>query len=65
MQVPDTARFLSPDERELVQQRLPPTAARSSDRDFDGEAIKSALQNPLTYTFTFVQMFQNIGTYGL
>ncbi|BGP46948.1 hypothetical protein JCM10450v2_002800 [Rhodotorula kratochvilovae] len=62
---PDTATFLTPDERELVKRRLPPNANRAEDKAFSKTEIVATLKDPLLYAFTGVQMFSNLGTYGL
>ncbi|WVQ85841.1 hypothetical protein IAT38_008009 [Cryptococcus sp. DSM 104549] len=62
---PDTAKWLSPDERLFLVARLPPNAARSSDKTFDRKAIAQVLKDPLLYGFTAIQMFSNLGAYGL
>ncbi|WVQ84828.1 hypothetical protein IAT38_006985 [Cryptococcus sp. DSM 104549] len=62
---PDTAKWLSPDERLFLVARLPPSAAKSSDKTFDREAIITVLKDPLLYGFTAIQTFTNLGAYGL
>ncbi|GAA5919860.1 hypothetical protein JCM6882_006481 [Rhodosporidiobolus microsporus] len=62
---PDTARFLTPDERDFVQARLPPNAARATDADFSWKEMRMAVTDPLTWLFTFLELFYNSGTYGL
>ncbi|WWC93185.1 hypothetical protein V866_000018 [Kwoniella sp. B9012] len=62
---PETARFLSEREKQILISRLPASSSRRSDANWDPKAIWSELKNPLIYVFTGMQLFQNIGTYGL
>ncbi|ODO06734.1 hypothetical protein I350_04093 [Cryptococcus amylolentus CBS 6273] len=62
---PDTAKWLTPDERHFLVARLPPNAARATDKAFDRKGVSDALKDPLLYAFTFMQMFSNLGAYGL
>ncbi|GAA5920383.1 hypothetical protein JCM6882_004979, partial [Rhodosporidiobolus microsporus] len=57
--------FLMPDEREFVQARLPPNAARATDADFSWKEMRMAVTDPLTWLFTFLELSYNSGTYGL
>ncbi|GAA6034409.1 hypothetical protein JCM8097_002711 [Rhodosporidiobolus ruineniae] len=62
---PSDAPFLTPAECELVASRLPPSGNHAEDKKFDKKEIVAALKDPLLYAFTGIQMFSNLGTYGL
>ncbi|GAA5900218.1 hypothetical protein JCM6882_002277 [Rhodosporidiobolus microsporus] len=62
---PEDAPFLTPAERQLVISRLPPNANRKEHKSFDKKEIVATLKDPLLYAFTGIQMFSNLGTYGL
>lgn len=62
---PSDAGFLTEDEKEFIMARLPKNSPRASDKDFNKADIKRALKRPLTYSFTCLKMFQNLGVYGL
>ncbi|CUM63869.1 uncharacterized protein PRCAT00001457001 [Priceomyces carsonii] len=62
---PSDAKFLTQEEREFIMARLPINSPRASDMDFSRKDIERALKRPLTYSFTCLKMFQNLGGYGL
>ncbi|GAA5837188.1 hypothetical protein JCM11251_005280 [Rhodosporidiobolus azoricus] len=62
---PNDAKFLTHAERQLVIARLPPNGNRKEGKAFDKQEILATLTDPLLYAFTGVQMFSNLGTYGL
>ncbi|GAA6008863.1 hypothetical protein JCM10207_001750 [Rhodosporidiobolus poonsookiae] len=62
---PDTAYFLTDEERQWVQARLPPNAARGTERNFSWKETRLAIMDPLTWGFLFLTLFYNSGTYGL
>lgn len=62
---PDNARFLTSYERRLLVLRLPSNVARATDENFSKAEILSALRSPLLWSFTGIQLFSNLGAYGL
>ncbi|GAA5891745.1 hypothetical protein JCM6882_006192 [Rhodosporidiobolus microsporus] len=62
---PDTAYFLTDEERQWVQARLPANSARGTERNFSWKEVRLALTDPLTWGFMFLTLFYNSGTYGL
>lgn len=62
---PDNAKFLTPDECRLLVLRLPSNVARATDKNFSKAEILSALRSPLLWSFTGIQLFSNLGAYGL
>ncbi|KAI5480543.1 MFS general substrate transporter [Pseudohyphozyma bogoriensis] len=62
---PDTAKFLSQEERDWVQARLPPNAARASDETFSWKEAKMAVTDPATIGFTLMCLLINSAAYPL
>ena len=62
---PDTAKFLSQEERDLIQARLPANSPRAQESNWNFAEIKATLRDPLTWMFTTIWAFHTIGTYGL
>ncbi|ORY25435.1 major facilitator superfamily domain-containing protein, partial [Naematelia encephala] len=62
---PWEAKFLTERERAILQCRLPPAQAKRADANFDWPAIRKDLSDPLFWSFTGIQVFQGVGTYGL
>ncbi|WVQ67112.1 uncharacterized protein L199_005307 [Kwoniella botswanensis] len=62
---PSRRQFLTPEEGAFLVARLPPNAARSSDKNFDWPAIRRELKSPLLWGFSFFALCMNSSLYGL
>ncbi|WWC71968.1 uncharacterized protein I206_105927 [Kwoniella pini CBS 10737] len=58
-------QFLTQEEGKFLVARLPPNAARSTDANFDWQAIKRELKSPLLWGFSFFALCMNSSLYGL
>lgn len=57
--------WLSPREQEYLEVRLTSNAPKTSDSAFNKAEILASLKNPRTYSFCLMQVFMNLGGYGL
>ncbi|ODQ58556.1 hypothetical protein WICANDRAFT_84355 [Wickerhamomyces anomalus NRRL Y-366-8] len=63
---PDSAiNWLEEEEKAYLLARLPPQAPKSTDANLSLPDIKKALQLSTTWAFSFLKLFQSLGTYGL
>ncbi len=63
---PDSAiNWLEEEEKAYLLARLPPQASKSTDANLSLPDIKKALQLSTTWAFSFLKLFQSLGTYGL
>ncbi len=63
---PDSAiNWLEEEEKAYLLARLPPQSPKSTDANISLPDIKKALQLSTTWAFSFLRLFQNLGTYGL
>lgn len=60
-----SAKWLTPDEQEYLEQRLSDNAPRAADPDFSMREVINALRDPKIYLFTACQFLLNIAGYGL
>lgn len=60
-----SAKWLTPEEQEYLEQRLSDNAPRATDPDFSLPEIVNALKDPKMYLFTTCQFLLNIAGYGL
>ncbi|KAM0080734.1 hypothetical protein ACKRZS_007111 [Fusarium odoratissimum] len=62
---PDTARWMSEEEKAFVQARLPINAPRASEKDFDWKEFWHTLKDHKLWLFLLCWAFYTIGTTGL
>lgn len=62
---PDSAKWLKEEEKAYLLARLPPQSPKSTDADLSLPDIWMALKLPTTWAFSFLKLFQSLGTYGL
>lgn len=63
--VPETASWLTDDEKAFIQARLPPNAPRAVEEHFNWREIVSALKDIRLWLFTFIWAFFTVGTSGV
>lgn len=63
--VPDTARWMSEEEKAFVQARLPINAPRAAEKDFDWQEFWTTLKDHKLWLFLLCWAFYTIGTTGL
>lgn len=63
--VPDTARWMSEEEKAFVQARLPINAPRAAEKDFDWKEFWHTLKDHKLWLFLLCWAFYTIGTTGL
>ncbi|KAI1066877.1 hypothetical protein LB506_012048 [Fusarium annulatum] len=62
---PDTARWMSEEEKAFVQARLPINAPRAAEKDFDWQEFWTTLKDHKLWLFLLCWAFYTIGTTGL
>lgn len=63
--VPDTAKFLSDQERAYIQGRLPRNSPKNAEKDFNWQEFKDTLKDYRIWLFLGVWGFYTVGTTGL
>lgn len=62
---PNNAKWLTNEEKQYLIARLPKNSPKETDKNISWNEIKVSLLNPITWTFSFLKLFQYLGTYGL
>nr|RBQ89703.1 hypothetical protein FVER53263_13684 [Fusarium verticillioides] len=62
---PDTARWMSEEEKAFIQARLPINAPRAAEKDFDRKEFWNTLKDHKLWLFLLCWAFYTIGTTGL
>lgn len=62
---PETAKFLTDDEREFLRGRLPRMAPTGHSRHWDTQAVIRLLKDPSFYTFSIFWVCHGIGGFGI
>ena len=62
---PETAKFLTNDERRTVIDSLPKTQPSSTAKTWNTEQVKAIFTDPTTATFTLIWIFHAIGGWGV
>ncbi|KAF5689304.1 glucose ribitol dehydrogenase [Fusarium circinatum] len=62
---PDTARWMTEEEKAFVQARLPINAPRAAEKDFDWKEFRNTLKDHKLWLFLLCWAFYTIGTTGL
>ena len=65
IQVPDTARWMTEEEKAFVQARLPINAPRAAEKDFDWKEFWHTLKDHKLWLFLLCWAFYTVGTTGL
>lgn len=63
--VPNTASWMSQEEKDFIQARLPINAPRAAEKDFDWKEFWQTLKDPKLWLFLLCWAFYTIGTTGL
>ncbi|KAL2418245.1 hypothetical protein ABEF95_005969 [Exophiala dermatitidis] len=62
---PQTAKFITEEERQVILDTLPKGAPSMHDKAWDGKAVKKMLRDPTFWGFLALWVSQNIGGYGV
>ncbi|KAL2827654.1 major facilitator superfamily domain-containing protein [Aspergillus pseudoustus] len=62
---PETAKMLTPEEREYLSNRLSKAAPSGRDHNWSWAAVKSLLKTPTVYTFSIYWIGHGIGGFGV
>ncbi|RMD44888.1 hypothetical protein DV735_g359, partial [Chaetothyriales sp. CBS 134920] len=62
---PRSASWLTPEEQDHLEKRLPANAPRTHDAAFSKKEVLASLTNLRTYAFCLSQVLMNLGGYGL
>ncbi|KAL2679217.1 hypothetical protein Neosp_009984 [[Neocosmospora] mangrovei] len=62
---PNTASWMSQEEKDFIQARLPINAPRAAEKDFDWKEFWQTLKDPKLWLFLLCWAFYTIGTTGL
>ncbi|KAJ4258054.1 hypothetical protein NW762_008194 [Fusarium torreyae] len=65
IQVPDSARWMTEEEKAFVQARLPINAPRAAEKDFDWQEFWHTLKDHKLWLFLLCWAFYTVGTTGL
>ena len=65
MVVPSTVSWMTEEEKEFVQIRLPPNSPRSAEKDFDLREFITTLKDIRLWLFLLCWAFYTVGTTGL
>jgi MFS family permease len=62
---PENPTWLTEEEKAFLLARLPPSSPKSTDKNLNWDDIVDALRRPTLLLFSFLRLFQSLGTYGL
>ncbi|KAH3680315.1 hypothetical protein WICMUC_000382 [Wickerhamomyces mucosus] len=62
---PDDSKWLTDEERAFLLSRLPESSPKATDKSFSLSEVIRGLKRPESWLFSFLKLFQILGTYGL
>lgn len=62
---PETAKFLSEEEKRVLIERMPKTAPTVNGKVFDWDQVKILLRTPHFYTYSFLWFCHSVGGWGI
>lgn len=62
---PDSPKWLTAEEKAFISARLPPSSPKVTDANLNWSDIIISLKSKTLFLFSFLRLFQSLGTYGL